>query len=153
MTARFYILQHGNAVSKEEDTERPLSSAGQRDIKRVADRLAEKNVSIQRIVHSSKLRAKQTAQIISDGVVPNVVPEAVDGISPNDDPEKFIKDTGSIKGAVLVASHMPFVSRLCSTLMTGKPNAQFCFTPGSIACLDYADGQWSLVFMMRPEDL
>jgi phosphohistidine phosphatase len=151
--ARLYVLQHGDAVSREEDAERPLSSIGRRDIERIAEHLAEKDALIQRIVHSGKLRAEQTAKIISGKLAPDVVLEVVEGISPNDDPKKFIEDIGGVEDTILVASHMPFVSNLCSTLLTGKPNAQFSFTPGTIACVGYAGGQWSLMYMIRPEVL
>lgn len=120
MKAILYVLQHGDAVPKEEDAERPLSSDGQRDIERIAEHLVEKGVLIQRIVHSGKLRAEQTAKIISGKLAPNVVVEVVEGISPNDDPKKFIEDMEGIESTILVASHMPFVSNLCSTLLTGE---------------------------------
>ena len=153
MKARLYILQHGDAVPKEEDAARPLSSKGLDDVKRVAEHMAEKDVLIQRIVHSGKLRAEQTAKIVSEKLAPDVVPEALDGISPNDNPDKFIEDLGVVKGATLVASHMPFVSNLCSALLVGNPDAHFRFTPGSIACLGYEEEKWSLLCLMTPDDL
>ncbi len=153
MKARLYIMQHGDAVPKNEDTARPLSNNGLRDIRHVAEYMAEKDVLVQRIVHSGKLRAEQTAKIISEKLAPDVVPEVVKGINPNDNPEKFIGDLGDIEGAVLVASHMPFVSNLCSALLSGHLDAQFRFTPGSVACLGYEEGQWSLLCLMSPEDM
>ena len=153
MKIRLYVLQHGDAVSKEEDAERPLSDDGRRCIERIAEHLVKKDVLIQRIVHSSKLRASQTATIISEKLAPDIDPEVVEGISPNDDPKKFIENISSTEGTVLIASHMPFVSNLCSILLTGKPDAQFGFTPGTIACVGYEEGKWSLMCMLRPEVL
>lgn len=153
MKARLYIQQHGDALPKQEDAARPLSSKGFYDIKHIAEHMAEKDVLIQRIVHSGKLRAEQTAEIISDKLVPDVMPEALSGISPNDNPVKFIEDLGIVEGAVFVVSHMPFVSNLCSTLLVGNPDAQFRFTPGTVACLGYEEGQWSLLCLVSPEDL
>ena len=153
MKARLYIQQNGDALSKEEDAARPLSNKGLNDIERVAAYMAEKDVLIQRIVHSGKLRAEQTAKMISDKLAPDVVPEALTGISPNDNPEKFIEDLGDVEGAVFVASHMPFVSNLCSALLVGNTAAQFRFTPGTIACLGYEEKQWSLLCLVSPEDL
>ena len=153
MKARLYVLQHGAAVTKEEDAQRPLSNDGRLDVERVAQHLADKDVLVQRILHSGKLRAEQTAKLVSGKLAPDVEPEAVDGIAPNDDPAKFIEQLGHIEGAVLVASHMPFVSNLCSMLLTGESGTQFGFTPATIACVDYAGGQWSLQCMIRPEIL
>jgi phosphohistidine phosphatase len=151
--ARLYIQQHGDALPKNEDAERPLSNKGLHDIRHMAEHMAEKDVLIQRIVHSGKLRAEQTAGIISEKLAPDVRPEAISGISPNDDPARFIENLGAIEGAVFVASHMPFVSNLCSTLLVGNPEAQFRFTPGAVACLGYEEDQWSLLCLVSPEDL
>lgn len=146
-------MQHGDAVSREVDPDRPLSSDGWCDVNRMAEYLAEKDVLIQRIIHSGKLRAEQTAKIISDKLDPDIKPEAIGGISPNDDPEKFIEALSVVEGAVLVVSHMPFVSTLCSALLCGNSGALFGFSPGTIVCLDYAQGEWSLSCMIHPDNL
>ncbi len=150
MKSRLYVLQHGSALSKDEDAARPLSQVGRGDIERVADYLSKKDVLIQHIFHSGKLRAQQTAEIISQKVAGDVVPQEMSGISPNDSPDQFIKMVLSEKSAVLIASHMPFVSHLCSTLLIDSVDAQFDFIPGSIACLEYESEAWSLLFMVRP---
>lgn len=148
-----YILQHGNAVSKEENPDRPLSTDGRRDVERLAEYLAEKGTFLQRIFHSGKLRAEQTATIISERLAPGIAPEVIEGINPNDDPKKFIREIEDVNGVVLIASHMLFVSKLCSTLLTSKPDALFSFSPGTIACVGCEDGKWSLQFMIQPGNL
>lgn len=145
------MLQHGVALSKNEDAERPLSSGGSNDIARVADYLSKNGAQIQRIFHSGKLRAQQTAEIISQRVASKVTPEKMTGIGPNDNPAQFINAIASEENDMLIASHMPFVSNLCSTLLTGASDAQFGFTPGSVACLGYEDGCWYLLWMVSPE--
>jgi phosphohistidine phosphatase len=151
--SRLYVLQHGHALSKDEDAERPLSDDGRRDVERIAGHLSKNDVLIHRIFHSGKLRAHQTADIISEKAAPDVTPEKISGIAPNDDPAAFIKLLDDIEGAVLIASHMPFVSNLCSTLLIDSAEAQFGFTPGSVACLGYEEGRWSLLCMIRPDIL
>mgnify|MGYP001139025655 CR=1 FL=1 len=59
-----YLIQHGTAASKDEDPERPLTLRGRRDVERVADRVASV-MGTARVVHSGKLRALQTAEIVA----------------------------------------------------------------------------------------
>jgi phosphohistidine phosphatase len=147
-----YILQHGHAVSREENSERPLSDSGRRDIDRLAKCLANKDVHIQHIFHSNKLRAEQSALIVSEGPGGNVSPEYLSGISPKDSPEAFIDTLDMSTGNILLVSHMPFVSRLCSVLLTGSSSTGFNFTPGTLVCLNFENDEWSMTSMMRPED-
>ena len=151
MKPRLYVLQHGNALSKNEDAERPLSGDGRHDIEQVAGYLSKNSVQIQHIFHSGKLRAQQTAEIISEKVTTEVTPEKISSINPNDDPAQFIESIAGEENGVLIASHMPFVSNLCSVLLTGASGAQFGFTPGSVACLGYEDGCWTLLWLVSPE--
>jgi len=151
LKARLYVLQHGHAVSKEENPDRPLSSQRRHEITRLAEHMAKKDVLIWKIFHSGKLRAEQTAQIISEIASPDVTPEALDGVGPNDDPREFINSLDLSHGSILFAGHMPYVSRLCSILLSGDTGSNFEFQPGTIACLGCVDGKWSLVCMLRPE--
>jgi phosphohistidine phosphatase len=122
---------------------------------------------IGRILHSGKLRAEQTAQIIADNSGYTITPESCSGISPNDNAAEFIEDQGLIQsmgqeisqkisrenggGNILIVSHMPFVSNLCSALLTGSTEVEFDFTPGTLACLFYEYEEWSMEYMIRPE--
>jgi phosphohistidine phosphatase len=61
-----YLVQHAESLSKEEDPTQSLSEKGMKDIKKVANYVAGLNIKINQIFHSEKLRALQTAQILSD---------------------------------------------------------------------------------------
>ena len=61
MGIRLYLVQHGEAVPETENPERPLTSRGREDIRRLAAFLAQANVRPRRIVHSAKLRAVDSA--------------------------------------------------------------------------------------------
>jgi phosphohistidine phosphatase len=120
-------------------------------------------MDIRRILHSGKLRAEQTAQIIADSLESTVNLELCSGISPNDAAAVFIEDQKLIQSMgqkigqetggsnILIVSHMPFVSNLCSTLLTGSAEVEFDFTPGTLACLFYEYKEWSMEFMIRPD--
>jgi phosphohistidine phosphatase len=148
-----YILQHGEAVAKEIDAERPLSEQGIRDIRILA--LHMQNMGVQRgnVFHSGKLRAQQSARLVAETISPGVQPLQTEGLNPNDDPTVIIEDIEQMDENILIASHMPFVSRLCSTLLTGTTDAEFASMPGTLFCLEKADNKWRLVYMLRPDFL
>lgn len=148
-----YILQHGEAVSKEIQPERPLSEQGIRDIRILAQHMQNMGVQLGNIFHSGKLRAQQSAALIAENLSPGINPVQTEGLNPNDDPTVIIEDIEQLDANILLASHMPFVSRLCSTLLTGTTDAEFASTPGTLFCLEKTDNRWRLAYMLRPDFL
>ncbi len=49
---RVSLVQHGDAVPKEVDSDRPLTGTGRRDIERLAKFLNAAKVRVSRIIHS-----------------------------------------------------------------------------------------------------
>ena len=148
-----YILQHGEAVPKEIDPERPLSEHGNRDIRILALHMQNMDVQLGNVFHSGKLRAEQSARLIAETLSPEILPVQTEGLNPNDDPTVIIGDIEQLNENILIASHMPFVSRLCSTLLTGATAAEFASVPGTLFCLEKADDKWRLAYMLRPDFL
>jgi phosphohistidine phosphatase SixA len=62
---RLYLVQHGDAVPERLDPERPLSASGRREVQAVARLLADTGVRAAHVVHSGKLRAQQTAELLA----------------------------------------------------------------------------------------
>ena len=56
---KLYLTQHGLAVAKDVDPERPLSEQGRRDVRRLVDFLADAGVRVKQVLHSGKTRAEQ----------------------------------------------------------------------------------------------
>jgi phosphohistidine phosphatase len=148
-----YILQHGEAVAKEIDPERPLSEQGIRDIRILALHMQNMGVQLGNVFHSGKLRAQQSARLVAETISPGIQPLQTEGLNPNDDPTVIIGDIEQINENILIASHMPFVSRLCSTLLTGTTAAEFASIPGTLFCLEKVDNKWRLAYMLRPDFL
>lgn len=148
-----YILQHGEAVPKEIDPERPLSEHGNRDIRILARHMQNMGVQLGNVFHSGKLRAEQSARLIAETLSPEIQPVQTEGLNPNDDPAVIIGDIEQMNENILIASHMPFVSRLCSTLLTGTTDAEFASIPGTLFCLEKADNKWRLAYMLTPDFL
>ena len=81
---KLYLVQHGLAVDKATDADRPLSDIGVEEVEAMASWLYKTDTSIAQIYHSGKTRAQQTACIFSSKLSDTPV-EAIEGIQPNDD--------------------------------------------------------------------
>ncbi len=121
-----YLMQHGAATSSEQDPARPLTPSGRKAVSQVAARAAVCGVQTGRCVHSGKLRAEQTAQIIGEALGAPV--ESLAGLDPSD-PVGPIADllgaeSGSAGGGgIVLVGHLPFLDRLASMLIVGHQGA------------------------------
>ena len=150
---KLYLVQHGEAVAKEVDPDRPLSERGLRDVEKMALFLLQGGISVDRILHSGKRRAEQTAQMLAAATMPGGQPESVEGIKPNDDVAAFGEKLGDLHDDTLVAGHLPFMARLVAWLITGNDDlGMLAYRPGSVVCLEQqGEGGWTLEWMVRPE--
>jgi len=148
-----YILQHGDAEPKEIYPERPLSEQGMRDIRVLGMQMQNMGVRLENIVHSGKLRAEQSARLMAETLSVEIKPVQAEGLNPNDDPAVILGAIEQMGDGMMIVSHMPFVSRLCSSLLTGANDAEFASTPGTLFCLQKANGKWRLSCMLRPDVL
>ena len=150
---KLYLVQHAEAVPAEDDPDRPLSDKGRTDVRRVASFLA-RSVRVDRIVHSPKMRARDTAVLLAQVLGPGgVVEEAASGLAPNDSVEVAVDLIAGWSADTMVVGHLPFMDRLASRLVAGSEEANVAaFQPGTVACLERADdGGWALAWMVRPE--
>ena len=150
-----YLVQHGAAVPKKEDPERPLSDSGSEEIKRMASFLARSRVSSARVIHSGKLRALETALLLVEVLGPgNLVEEVASGLAPNDSTDEVFEAIDGWTEDTIVVGHLPFMSKLVSRLVTGNENETVVhFKPGSIACLERGENGsgWTVSWYLRPE--
>ena len=150
---KLYLVQHGEALTKEVDPGRPLSPQGEQDIKRLADFLYRHEVTVATVVHSGKMRAHQTAEILAEKILLRGEAEAVKGIDPNDPVEDFSRKCRQLKDDTLVVGHLPFLAKLVSYLTTGNDQPVIVgYVPGSIVCLEMdPDRNWRVSWMLRPD--
>ena len=152
---KLYLAQHGEALSRQEDPERPLSEQGVQDVRAVAAFLGDSGIRVVRVWHSGKRRAAQTAQILAKTVQAKGRNEGIDGISPNDPVGEFATDADVWDEDTLVVGHLPFMSRLVSLLTTGDADTLLVlYQPGSLVCLERVDAErWVIIGMIRPDML
>ena len=150
---KLYLVQHGDAVGKDVDPERPLSAQGTRDVAALAAFLQEASVTVERLWHSGKLRARQSAELLAGQTLPGGAPEPISGIAPNDSVTAFARDADVWEQDTLVVGHLPFLARLVALLVTGDPDREVVsYRPGSVVCLERnATDGWAVRWMLRPE--
>lgn len=150
---KLYLVQHGEACTKDINAKRPLTTQGRADIDRLALFLKQAGVQVVRVLHSEKLRAKQTAEILASAIAPGVELEVSGLINPNDNPRAFDWQSECWDKNMLVVGHLPFMAKLVSYLIAKDESCVItAYQPGSIVCLEhYGDESWQLNWMIRPE--
>lgn len=150
---RIYLTQHGMAIPKDVDSDRPLTDEGRNDVQRLAAFLGKTGVRVGQVLHSGKTRAEQTAAILADAILTAGTAQARDGLGPKDPLETISPEIAYWSDDTLIVGHQPYLGRLASLLIASDPDRPLlALQPGSIACLEKDnDGQWRLAWMIRPE--
>lgn len=150
---KLYLVQHGDAVSKDRDPDRPLSDKGLDDVRKIALWLGGLDLHVRRVLHSGKTRARQTAELFAGEITSDWEIEAIAGIAPMDPIESFMSMLEAWTEDVLVVGHLPFMAKLVSRLVCeGATRPVAAYQPGSVVCLEKeAADCWVIVWMMRPE--
>ena len=149
---KLYLMQHGKALSKKENAERPLSEQGKAEVGRVAAFLAKLNIQVAEIRHSGKRRAEDSANIVALALNAQAKVKAKDGLSPNDDIRPVANSLQQQTESMMLVGHLPFLNRLSSYLLTGDPDQTIIqFQMGGVICLSYQEEHWSVEWMIVPE--
>jgi phosphohistidine phosphatase len=151
---RLYLVQHGEAKPEAEDPERPLTLSGTEEVKRVAGMLRKLQIKQPKIVHSGKVRAKQTAEILAQGL--NISLSLVQGspvLNPNDPVRPWAERIQKELDDLMLVGHLPFLEKLASLLLCGNENAKLVlFRYGAIVCLEQKeDKAWAIRWVLTPE--
>jgi len=85
----FYIVQHGQSLTKDLDPEKGLSSHGIETVEKIARIAQNYGVKVARIQHSGKKRARQTAEILAEILNPPDGLQEIANIKPLDDVAVF----------------------------------------------------------------
>ncbi|MGH7545798.1 MAG: phosphohistidine phosphatase SixA, partial [Gemmatimonadota bacterium] len=158
---RLCLVRHGDATSEEENPARPLTDAGAATVRRVAAHLrAAGAVSAAEVRHSTKLRAKQTAEHFAEALGLRVPIREVPNLEPLDDVSALADALGAETRDLVLVGHMPHLSRLASRLVAGAAALEaFAFPPAGVLCLERASesgrdpkgpGRWRVAWMLVP---
>jgi phosphohistidine phosphatase len=150
---QLYLVQHGAAKSEAEDPQRRLTVEGEKTVTCMADYLAALKLRIDRIEHSDKERARQTAQIMAARLHPAEDTRQVAGMAPNDSIEPGRQRLQNEACSLMIVGHLPYLSRLLSVLLgVQQDRTLVTFQMGGIVRLDRdGNGEWHLGWILVPE--
>jgi phosphohistidine phosphatase len=153
MSTYLYLVQHGEAKSKEEDPERPLNNTGIANAQKAGNFLKQQRKEISTIIHSGKKRAEQTARIIADTMGQTIRFEKGENLAPMDDISIIKREIEKTEHeSMMIVGHMPHLSRLASGLLTeNKDRGVIRFRNAGIVCLSNEYRTWQLEWMVTPE--
>jgi phosphohistidine phosphatase len=150
-----FLVQHGISASKDIDPEKGLSDFGREETNRIAQIAKGYKIPVQKIVHSGKKRAEQTAGIFHETLALDTPMKKIFGIKPMDDVQSFAV-TIKPKENLMVVGHMPFMERLVSFLTTGTENCRvYKLQNSGVVCLDTESGEdneadWFIRWALNP---
>jgi phosphohistidine phosphatase len=150
---RIYLVQHGQAKSKDIDPDRHLTLQGQNDVRKVSAFLKQFALSVQTIWHSGKTRAAQTAEILASDIKVNKAVVQHKGLAPNDPIAPVKKELIKANEDLMIVGHLPFLGKLVSALVADSEFADVVtFQQGGVVCLERDENlKWKMRWMVIPE--
>ncbi|MDD4178815.1 MAG: phosphohistidine phosphatase SixA [Candidatus Margulisbacteria bacterium] len=145
-----YLIEHGEAVAEDLDPQRSLTEKGKSDIEKTAKFLEKISAKTDEIWYSSKLRSKQTAEIIKKRVRYNSVKEK-NFLNPNDPIGEAVKALNRSDEDIIIIGHLPFLQKLLSYLLTGEEKKELVkFVNGSVLFLELGQFGWQMEWLVSP---
>ena len=149
-----YLIQHGTAVDKEKNPERPLTEEGRIAVRKVARYMAPYvHSSVDKIYHSGKLRAQETAEIIAKELKLEGTVEEGKELNPQSLPWGWVERLADMQENIMIIGHLPHLKRLTALLIC-QDESKSCvdFRNGGVICLARNEsGIWSLQWILVPE--
>lgn len=152
------LVQHGQAVPETVDPARPLSEEGRQAVKKLGRALLRLNLRPAQVVCTSKLRSRQTAEILMEslGLDPGLLVES-DAFLPGAEPQPMINELERLYGGdpILITGHMPSLGKLAGYLLAGEARAACEFRNAGLCAIRTeglpraASGQ--VVLLLPPE--
>ena len=147
-----YLVQHGEAKPEAEDPERSLTEKGRQSVESVASYMGSLGPELAEVVHSGRLRAKQTAEIFAGFLLPAQVVREERGLGPMDDPAQMKQLIEQTERSLMIVGHLPHLSRLASLVILGDIETEIIrFKMGGVVCLSESDSKWFIDWVLVPE--
>ena len=147
-----YLIQHGEAVEKDINPDRPLTDAGRAAVERVAAHAQRCGVRVPEIWHSGKTRAAETAAIVARRLALGAPCTEHQDLGPKDPAGDVCALLRRRKEDLAIAGHLPHLARVVGCLLTGDASAEpVVFHRGGIVALERAEeGTWHLAWALPP---
>ena len=147
------LVQHGDSLAEQADPSRPLSPRGRRDVEDLANALAGYHGGDPptEVLHSGKLRAEQTAEVIAEAI--GVPARAVAGLNPLEPVGPVASDFEKREQSAVIVGHLPFLERLASFLIADREEPSVVsFQRGGAICLQRREPRvWTVLWTFMPD--
>jgi len=148
---KVYLVRHGKSVAPAKDPSQPLSEDGREEIRHMARTLANINLKVGTILHSGKLRAKETALEIAEVIKPAGGVKEARGLAPNDDPAQAIEKIETAQEDLMLVSHLPFLDNLLKKLVKPAQAEEMpSFDCGALIGVEKVGEQWQIFRQLGP---
>ncbi|MGC8846935.1 MAG: phosphohistidine phosphatase SixA, partial [Candidatus Hydrogenedens sp.] len=115
-----FLVQHGEAVDKKVNVERPLTDLGRKTIFQMGSFLVSRNIKIDAIWHSPKLRARETAEILASCLKLEKLLYSYKELEPEEPVKKTVRLIQQVEEqSIMLVGHLPHLSQLAGLLLTG----------------------------------
>ena len=157
------FLRHGLAANQEgwkgDDEDRPLTAEGTDRTKEVVRGLRSLKVRPDAILTSPLLRARETAEIATKGLITDAKVELADELGPSASPDRLIARLADLaeKPVVLCVGHEPHLSTTASAMISGKTAASVEMKKAGACCIRFTGipkaGAGTLLWLLPPKFL
>jgi phosphohistidine phosphatase len=148
-----FLIRHAHAVAATEDSERPLSSRGRKQIRRLARFLKQTDMlSVSEIWHSPLVRSRETAKLIIEKLAMKARLKQADGIEGDDAPGIIANRVKTRRADTAIVGHEPHLSALASLLITGAAEPpQFVLKKSAVVAFELSEDSWAVRWHVSPE--
>lgn len=159
---KIIISRHGEAEDFSptgRDIDRPLSSNGQFEIRKMGTFIKRGSLHVQHIYHSPYLRTRQTAEIYAEELGLKEVVETCDELAPGNECMNLLTRLKhySNSDTFLLVSHNPGVAHFAARLIQDDNLAgSLLFSTGTALALNIAKERFckaQIIWMISPSDL
>lgn len=157
-----YIVRHAIAVERgtsgyeEDDSQRPLTDAGRKKMKKIVRGLAQLGTEFDVILSSPYVRARDTATILAKEFEMKDKLAFSDNLIPPGNFEDLINEIHEQHdvNSLALVGHEPMLSSLISWLTTGNTDMKVMLKKGGVAYLTadnlYQEGRATLHWLLTP---
>jgi phosphohistidine phosphatase len=145
---RIYLMRHASAAEAAgtSDALRPLTEQGHREAREAGKALRERGAEIAVVLCSPRLRARETAELVVEGLGAEVGIEIRDALNSGATGEVYLAEIRAQGVPLLLVGHNPEMSAIASQL-SGQAVS---FRPATVCAIDLEDGAATLVWVRNP---
>ena len=149
---KLYLMRHGDYHADDIQKQGTLTEQAISKLKTMVEFLAPLQLEADRILHSGKSRAAQTANIIANAFKVHSSARVCNFLNPHDDLAQLLGEITEETQDLLVVGHLPFLGRLASKLLIGDEDKEIIsFEAGTLICLEQVERKrWLIKWMLSP---